>query len=189
MIHISGAKQGGTRCTDCMKYWTLHSSLLKKMTKQRNKGIIHAQQCILKPDLTDNDYSGLVNFTHTKRKYFDGDRKLLMDQVHNRINYYKEARKIGALTKTHTSPDVPNGSHVITKNTDSFLHNVVTLFKTNPQLQEGLIGALIQVVAMKIKGHKNSRLPSVAMNFFVASQSLSPRAFDFIAANLLGLCC
>jgi len=111
-----------------------------------------------------------------------------MDQVHHRINYYKEARKIGASTKTHPSPDVPNDSYVITKNTESFLHDVVTLFKTNPQLQEGLIGALIQVVAMKMKGHKNPHLPSVAMNFFVASQSLSPRAFDFISANLLSPC-
>ena len=188
VVHLVGAKQGGTRCTDCMKYWTHHSSLIKKTMKQRNKGIIHAQQCILKPDLTDDDYTGLVNFTRTNKQYFNGDGKLLMEQVHHRINYYKEARNIAALTKTHTSPDVPNGSYVITKNTDSFLHEIVTLFKNNPQLQQGLIGALIQVVAMKMKGHKNPRLPSVAMNFFVASQSLSPRAFDFISANLLGPC-
>ena len=52
---------------------------MKKMSQKHNKGIIHAQQCILKPDLTDNDYSGLVNFTRTERKYFNGDGKLLMD--------------------------------------------------------------------------------------------------------------
>ncbi len=26
VVHLVGTKQGGTRCTDCMKYWTLHSS-------------------------------------------------------------------------------------------------------------------------------------------------------------------
>ena len=56
VVHLVGTKQGGTRCTGCMKYWTLHSSRVKKMTKQRNKGIIHAQQCIMKPELTDEDY-------------------------------------------------------------------------------------------------------------------------------------
>jgi hypothetical protein len=111
---------------------------------------------------------------------------MLMDQVYHRINYYKEARKISILTKTHTSPDIPNGSYVITKNADSFLHDIVTMFVNHPELKEGLIGALIHVVAMKMKGHQNPRLPSVAMNFFIASQSLSPRAFDFVSANLLG---
>jgi len=56
----------------------------------------------------------------------------------------------------------------------------------HPQLKEGLICALIHVVAMKMKGQQNPRLPSVAMNFFIASQSLSPHAFDFVSANLLG---
>jgi hypothetical protein len=68
VVHLIGKKQGGTRCTDCMNYWTLNSSRLKKITKQRNKGIIHSQQCIIKPELTDEDYSGLVNFTHTDKK-------------------------------------------------------------------------------------------------------------------------
>jgi len=104
VVHLVGIKQGGTRCTDCMKYWTLHSSRVIKMTKQHNKGIIHAQQCIMKPELTDEDYLGLLNFTRTEKKYFNGEGKILMDQVHHRINYYKEARKISVLTKTHTSP-------------------------------------------------------------------------------------
>jgi hypothetical protein len=186
VVHLVGIKQGGTRCTACMKYWTLNSSRVKKMTKQRNTGIIHAQQCIMKPELTNEDYLGLVNFTRTERKYFNTEGNVLMDQVHHRINYYKEARKIAVLTKTHTSSDVPNNSYVITKNTDSFLHDIVTLFVNHPQLKEGLIGALIHIVAMKMKGHQNPRLPSVAMNFFIASQSLSPRAFDFVSANLLG---
>jgi hypothetical protein len=53
-------------------------------------------------------------------------------------------------------------------------------------LKEGLIGALIHVVARKMKGRQNPRLPSVAMNFFISSQSLSSRAFDFVSDNLLG---
>ena len=111
---------------------------------------------------------------------------MLMDQVYHRKNYYKEARKISILTKIHTSPNIPNGSYVITKNVDSFLHDIVTMFVNHPELKEGLIGALIHVVAMKIKGHQNPQLPSVEMNFFIASQSLSHRAFDFVSANLLG---
>ena len=68
VVHLIGKKQGGTRCTDCMNYWTLNSSRLKKMIKQYNKGIIHSQQCIIKPELTDEDYSGLVNLTRTDKK-------------------------------------------------------------------------------------------------------------------------
>ena len=78
-----------------------------------------------------------------------------MDQVHHRINYYKEVRKKSVLTKTHTSTNIPNGSYVITKNADSFLHDIVTLFVNHPQLKEGLIGALIHVIAMKMKGQEN----------------------------------
>ena len=60
-----------------------------------------------------------------------------MEQVHHRINYYKEARKIAVLTKTHTSPDVPNNSYVTTMNTESFLHDIVTLFVKSPTVEGG----------------------------------------------------
>ena len=65
----------------------------------------------MKPELSNKDYLGLVNFTCTERKYFNGEGNILMDQVLHSNNYYKEARKIAVLTKTHTSPDVPNNSY------------------------------------------------------------------------------
>lgn len=84
--------------------------------------------------------------------------------------------------------DVPMSSCVITKNADSFLHDIVTFFKSYSLLQDRLIGALIQVIAMKMKGHKNPCLPSVVMMFFRASQLLSPWAFDFVSASIFGPC-
>ncbi len=30
VVHLSGAQQGGIYCTDFMKYWALHGSLLKR---------------------------------------------------------------------------------------------------------------------------------------------------------------
>lgn len=102
-----------------------------------------------------------------------------MEQVNHLINYNRKARKVALWTQTHSSHDVPTGYNVIAKNADSFLHDIVTLFKKHPQ--DGLIGALIQVAAMKMKGHKNA-LARCCNNFFVEPQSLSSSVFDSVSA-------
>eukprot|EP00957_Ditylum_brightwellii_P086554 6585087-Ditylum_brightwellii.AAC.1 len=56
-------------------------------------------------------------------------------------------------------------------------------------MKDGLIGSLLNVIAMKRSGHKNPHIPQDAMNFFIATHSLSPRTFNMVLACLLGPCC
>jgi len=63
------------------------------------------------------------------------------------------------------------------------------MFTTNPSMRDSLLCALMQVYVTKLKGkHKNPELPAKAMNFFIACESTSRKAFDFVSANMLGPC-
>ena len=83
---------------------------------------------MLKLGLTDKDYARLIEFSCTGPKYFNSEGKILIEQVVYHTQYY-DVKKMAALTITHTSPDVPSGSYLITKKTVSFLHDAVIQVK------------------------------------------------------------
>ena len=132
------------------------------MTKHRNKSIIHAKQCILKPDLTDDGCSGLENFTSANRKYLNRDRQLLlmMEQVHHRINYYKIERKIAVLTQTHlTHLLLYQMVHMSSQTIQTPFFVALLHFSKPIKKSGGLDWCLDSSNAMIMNGHKNPVCP------------------------------
>lgn len=101
---------------------------------------------------------------------------------------YKLATQIPACNSKVQSSET-SSSIVVTKNADTFLYDFVQMFTTNPSMRDSLLVALMQVYVTKLKGkHKNPELPAKAMNFFIACESTSRKAFDYVSANMLGPC-
>eukprot|EP00957_Ditylum_brightwellii_P011395 861509-Ditylum_brightwellii.AAC.1 len=110
------------------------------MTKKHNKQIFHAKQCVVKPGLSADDVKGLKKMVMKRvREKFEGNRNgnVTLVQVQHNINYYEAASNLPLLNTTYAK------EYVVTKNTDAFLHEIVSMFKNNPEMKDGLIGSLL----------------------------------------------
>ena len=56
----------------------------------------------------------------------------------------------------------------------------------NPNIRDFLAAAVLCGLVVKAKGHKNPVFPAQVMNFYIALESTSRKAFDFVSANFLG---
>jgi len=74
----------------------------------------------------------------------------------------------------------------LTKNVDPFLLNLMEVWDKNPNIQDSLAAAVLRGLVVKAKGHKNAEFPAQVMNFYIALESTSRKAFDFVSTNFLG---
>lgn len=74
----------------------------------------------------------------------------------------------------------------LTKNVDPFLLNLMEVWDKNPNIRDSLAAAVICGLVVKAKGHKNAEFPAQVMNFYIALESASRKAFDLMSANFLG---
>ena len=66
------------------------------------------------------------------------------------------------------------------------MKSFIETYKRNPLFKSSLMVALMHVFMSKINGQVNPVFPVKAMNFFIASETLSRRTFDLMSANLMG---
>ena len=79
-----------------------------------------------------------------------------------------------------------NATSTFVTNGDEFLNTLNKTYKRNPRFQGSLLFDLMHVFMSKINAEINPEFPVNAMNFFIASDSMSRSTFDLVPANLLG---
>ena len=73
-----------------------------------------------------------------------------------------------------------------TKSTDSFLQAFTEMYQEHVEFREGLLVALMRAFVSKANGHRNPEFPLCSMNFYVALEATSRKAFSLVSANMLG---
>ena len=72
------------------------------------------------------------------------------------------------------------------KNTDLFLQAFTQMYREHVEFREGLLVALMRAFVSKANGHRNPEFPLCSMNFYVALEATSRKAFSLVSANMLG---
>ena len=75
-----------------------------------------------------------------------------------------------------------------TMNTDPFLESFLSMYNDNPSFRNGLLVALMSAFVSKANGHPNPKFSVDVVNFYIALEATSRKAFGLVSGCLLGPC-
>ena len=170
----------GVRCSECQDLWEVKNDKLKKMIRRRGELLIGVVQAMYRSCLSEVDEVALKSFSHCKVADLRELGISLKQKSKAQYEFYLQAKTIPACNES------PKSNISLIKNADPFLRTFTKLYEENVKFQSSLMVTLMHAFCAKVNGHKNPQFPVDAMNFFIASESISRKTFNFISENLLG---
>lgn len=82
--------------------------------------------------------------------------------------------------------DGVTGTVTLSQSPDACFESFVGNYEGNSEQRESLLCVLHKAAQAKMRGHKNPQYEAKAMNFFIALEAISRKAFDFVSAQVMG---